>query len=158
MSKSSIGWIGLGNMGIPMCKNLLKAGYPLTVYNRTKHKEKELTAAGAATADSPAKMFETCDIVFTMVSNDDAVKDIYDGKDGLLSQASAKGKMAINTSTISPETSKEMAEKCRQAGVEYLESPVSGTVKPAEDGTLMMLTSGTKEAFDKGKPILECFG
>ena len=74
MNKPSIGWIGLGNMGIPMCRNLLKAGYPLTVYNRTKEKEKPLTDAGASSAESGIKLFDICDIVFTMVTDDNAAK------------------------------------------------------------------------------------
>lgn len=158
MSKPSIGWIGLGNMGIPMCKNLLKAGYMLTVYNRSENKTNELSAAGAAIAQSPAQLANNCDVVFTMVTDDDAVKEIYSGKDGLLGADNVRGKLFINTSTISPETSKEMAAQCKNAGADYLESPVSGTVKPAEEGTLMILTSGEKETFDKAKPILECLG
>ncbi len=158
MNKPSIGWIGLGNMGIPMCKNLLQAGYPLTVYNRTEGKDKSLTDAGATKAGSAAQLFDNCDVVFTMVSDDEAAKEIYIGKDGLLSNPAAKGKLAINTSTISPETSKYIAAQCIKAGIEYLEAPVSGSVKPAEDAALIILTGGPKEVYDKAKPVLDCLG
>ena len=158
MNLPSVGWIGLGNMGIPMCRNLIKAGYPLTVYNRTKDKEKALTDAGASLADSATALLSACNIVFTMVSDDEAVKEIYTGKDGLLQSPNGKGKLLINTSTISPETSKWLAEQCNKKGVAYLEAPVSGSVKPAEDAALIILAGGSKEAFDKAKPVLDCLG
>ena len=159
MSKTTIGWIGLGNMGIPMCKNLLKAGYPLTVYNRTAGKEKELTDAGAQAARDPAKLLQTCEIVFVMVSNDDAVKQIFNEDNGLLSADVAnQNKLVINTSTISPETTKQVAKQCNDKGIAYLEAPVSGSVKPAEDAALVILTGGPKEVFDRAKPILDCLG
>ena len=158
MNQPSIGWIGLGNMGIPMCQNLLKAGYSLSVYNRTQEKEKPLTDAGASSANSAAGLLDNCDIVFTMLSDDDAVKEIYTGKEGLLSNANGKEKLLINTSTISPETSKYVAAQCNTANIQYLESPVSGSVKPAEDAALIILTSGPKEVFDKAKPVLDCLG
>ena len=158
MNLPSVGWIGLGNMGIPMCRNLIKAGYPLTVYNRTKDKEKPLTDAGASLAESATALLSACSIVFTMVSDDEAVKEIYTGKDGLLQSPNSKGKLLINTSTISPETSKWLAAQCNKKGVAYLEAPVSGSVKPAEDAALIILAGGSKEAFDKAKPVLDCLG
>ncbi|MDQ2752330.1 MAG: NAD(P)-dependent oxidoreductase [Bacteroidota bacterium] len=158
MNKPSIGWIGLGNMGIPMCKNIMKNGYALTVFNRTKEKEKPLTEAGASTVERPALLLLKCDIVFTMVSDDEAAKEVYVGKDGLLSKNEAKPKLIINTSTLSPETSKGLAAQCSDKGVEYLEAPVSGSVKPAEDAALIILCSGPEEVFEKAKPVLECLG
>ncbi len=158
MNKPSVGWIGLGNMGIPMCQNLMKAGYPLTVYNRTREKEKPLTDAGASTAKNACGLFDSCDIVFVMVADDEAAKEMFDGTDGLLSNTNGKGKLVINTSTISPETSKYLASQCNKAGIDYLESPVSGSVKPAEDATLVILTGGPKEIFDNAKPLLDCLG
>lgn len=145
-------------MGIPMCKNLLKNGYALTVFNRTKEKEKPLVEAGAKTAESPAALLQQCEVVFTMVSDDEAAKEMYVGSDGLLSEKEAKTNLIINTSTISPETSKWLAEQCKNKGVDYLEAPVSGTVKPAEDAALIILCGGTNEAFQKAKPILKCLG
>jgi len=159
MSKTTIGWIGLGNMGIPMCKNLLKAGYPLTVYNRTASKEKELTGAGAQTLESPAQLLQSCEIVFVMVSDDEAVKEIFNGESGLLTvDVSNQNKMVINTSTISPETTKGVAKQCNDKGIAYLEAPVSGSVKPAEEATLIVLTGGPKAVFDSARPILDYLG
>ena len=158
MNLPSVGWIGLGNMGIPMCRNLIKAGYPLTVYNRTKDKEEPLTDAGASLADSATALLSACSIVFTMVSDDEAVTEIYTGKEGLLQSSNGKGKLVINSSTISPETSKWLAAQCNKNGVAYLEAPVSGSVKPAEDAALIILAGGSKEAFDKAKPVLDCLG
>ena len=158
MNKPSIGWIGLGNMGIPMCRNLMKAGYLLTVYNRTKDKEKLLTDAGAASAESTQALLSSCDVVFTMVSDDEAAKEIYTGNEGLLAIGNGNGKMFINTSTISPDTSKYLAAQCKDHNVDYLEAPVSGSVKPAEDSALVILTGGPKDIYNKAKPILHCLG
>lgn len=158
MNTPSIGWLGLGNMGIPMCRNLMKAGYPLTVYNRTKDKEKTLTDEGAASAESAHDLLSRCDIVFTMVSDDEAAKQIFTGKEGLLGGNNYKGKLLINTSTISPDTSKYLAARCREHGIDYLEAPVSGSVKPAEDATLIILTGGPEEVYEKAKPVLEHLG
>lgn len=158
MNKPSIGWIGLGNMGIPMCKNIMKNGYALTVFNRTKEKEKPLTDAGATSAESVATVLQQCDVVFTMVSDDEAAKEIYVGKEGLLSKNGQKQKLIINTSTISPETSKYLAEQCKNKSVDYLEAPVSGSVKPAEDAALIILCGGPSQVFEKAKPILGCLG
>ena len=158
MNKPSIGWAGLGNMGIPMCKNLLKNGYVLTVFNRTKEKEKPLLDAGASSAESLTTLLHKCDVVFTMVSDDEAAKETYVGTNGLLSEKEAKPKLLINTSTISPETSKWLASQCKNKGIEYLEAPVSGSVKPAEDAALIILCGGPKEVFEKAKPVLECLG
>ena len=158
MNKPSIGWIGLGNMGVPMCKNIMKNGYTLTVFNRTAEKEKPLLDAGASSAESPFALLQQCDIVFTMVSDDEAAKETYVGKDGLLLKKEAKPKLVINTSTISPETSKWLAVQCNNKGIDYLEAPVSGSVKPAEDAALIILCGGPKEVFQKAKPVLECLG
>ncbi len=158
MNKPSIGWIGLGNMGIPMCKNIMKNGYTLTVFNRTKQKEQMLIDAGASSAENPSALLQQCDVVFTMVSDDEAAKEIYVGKDGLLSKKEAKPKLIINTSTISPDTSKWLASQCSDKGIDYLEAPVSGSVKPAEDAALIILCGGPDEVFEKAKPILECLG
>src|ERR671927_1296360 len=128
MKKLHVGWIGLGNMGTPISKNLLKAGFPITVYNRTKEKEKELIEAGAASADSPQQVAEACDVIFTMVSNDDAVKEIYTGENGVLAKA-LQDKLAIDISTVAPATSKYIAEQCSKLGTQFLDAPVSGSVK-----------------------------
>lgn len=159
MNNTTIGWIGLGNMGIPMCNNLLKAGYALTIYNRSPGKEKALAGAGAQTAESPAKLLQHCGVVFVMVSDDAAVEEVFNGKDGLFSaDVPVQNKLIINTSTIAPGTTKAIAQQCNAKGMAYLEAPVSGSVKPAEDAALVILTGGPKDVFYKAKPMLDCLG
>jgi 3-hydroxyisobutyrate dehydrogenase len=152
-----LGWIGLGNMGTPIVKNLLKAGFEVAVFNRTKEKEQAVIEAGATSANSAGQLINDCDIVFTMVSDDNAVKAIFDGGSGLLANAQA-GKLIIDMSTVSPETSTYLAEACQQKQVDFLEAPVSGSVKPAQDGTLIILVGGSAEAYQKAKPMFDVIG
>lgn len=144
-------------MGTPMAKNLLKAGYTVTVYNRSKAKEKDLLEAGAASAQSPEALWRECDIVFTMVSDDAAVKDVYEGPGGLIAPA-ATGKLAIDMSTVSPATSRYLAERCASVGLQFLDAPVSGSVKPAQEGTLVIMVGGEEGAFQTAKPLLAHLG
>src|SRR5665647_460688 len=157
MNKLKLGWIGLGNMGNPMAKNLLKAGFEVAVFNRTKEKEKELIEAGASSANSPQHLMESCDVVLTMLSNDEAVKEIFEGKSGLLSKE-YPGKLVIDMSTVSPETSRYLSTSCSKRQMNFLEAPVSGSVKPAQDGTLIILVGGTAENYEKAKPIFDVLG
>lgn len=157
MSKLKLGWLGLGNMGIPMAQNLLKAGFDLTVFNRTKDKEKELIDAGASRAGSAAQLLEDCEVVLTMLSDDAAVKEVFNGASGLLSKRQ-QGKLIINMSTVSPETSAFLAESCLQHGVGFLEAPVSGSVKPAQEGQLIILVGGSEADYLKASPVFEVLG
>jgi 3-hydroxyisobutyrate dehydrogenase len=158
MNQTKIGWIGLGNMGTPMATNLLKAGFNVTVFNRTPSKTKSMVDAGAAAVSAPANLFETCDLVVSMVSNDDAVKQLYLGENGLLSSAHTKNKIAIDMSTISPDTSRLIAASCKEKGVDFLDAPVSGSVKPAQDGTLIIMVGGESAVYEKAKPIFDILG
>jgi len=157
MNFPSIGWIGLGNMGVPIAKNLLKAGYKVTVYNRTKSKEQVLVQAGASSASSPESLWQHCDIVFTMVTDDAAVKAIFEDDQGLLSSPPT-GKLAIDMSTVSPATSRYLAEECYKKGVQFLDAPVSGSVKPAEEGSLVIMVGGVAEAYQTAKPLFDVIG
>ncbi|MBC8985344.1 NAD(P)-dependent oxidoreductase [Pedobacter sp. N36a] len=157
MSRLKLGWIGLGNMGTPMVKNLLKAGFEVVVFNRTKQKEAELIANGASTAPDPQTLLEDCDIVFTMLSNDEAVKMVFEGEKGLLTNPAA-GKMIIDMSTVSPDTSRYLSELCKKNDIDFLEAPVSGSVKPAQDGTLIILVGGETPAYEKAKPAFDALG
>ena len=152
-----IGWIGLGNMGIPMATQLIDAAYQVAVYNRSKGKESELQKLGAATAETPQALLEKADIVILMVSDDQAIEQIFEGNKGLLS-ADAKGKIIINMSTVSPGISKQMHQKCKLNGIDYLDAPVSGSVKQAETGQLVIMVGGEEEVFEKAKPVLEKLG
>lgn len=157
MSTVKIGWAGLGNMGIPMANNLLKADYPLQVFNRTREKEKPLLDAGAQSAARLPQLATNNDVIFVMVSDDDAAKKIFSTEDGLLS-GEVNGKLFINVSTIASDTSKYLEEQCKQKGAGFLEAPVSGSVKPAQDATLIFLAGGDADGFEKAKPILEKLG
>ena len=153
----NIGWIGLGTMGVPMATQLLKAGYQVTVYNRSEGKASALEASGATVATSPKLIIEKTDVVILMVTDDQAIREIFEGDNGLLSGA-VSGKTVINMSTVSPAISKEMSEKCQAIGFEYLDAPVSGSVKQAETSQLAIMVGGDQTAFDRVKPILDAMG
>jgi 3-hydroxyisobutyrate dehydrogenase len=157
MSNYKIGWAGLGNMGTPMVINLLKAGYPVQVYNRTRDKEKEVLAAGATSAAGLAQLGTDNEVIMVMVSDDEAAKQIFTAPEGLLA-GEVSGKLFINVSTVAPQTSQFLDERCREKGAMFMEAPVSGSVKPAQDGTLIMLVGGTEEAHQKARPVLEVLG
>lgn len=157
MNQQRIGWAGLGNMGTPMVKNLLKAGFTVTVYNRTHSKEQDAIAAGAASAQSPAQLATDSDIVLVMVADDAAAKELFTSAEGLLS-AGVEGKLFINVSTVSPDTSRYLDEQCRNKGAEFMEAPVSGSVKPAQDGSLIILAGGSEENHQRAKPLFDVLG
>jgi 3-hydroxyisobutyrate dehydrogenase len=157
MSTIKIGWIGLGTMGNPMSQQLIKAGYLVTVYNRTKEKEDAIKAQGATTAPTPSALIQQTDVVIIMVSDDKAIKDIFYGEDGLLNPKTS-GKVIINMSTVSPAISKEVGVKCLEQGNHYLDAPVSGSVKQAQEGSLVVMIGGDATAFEQVKPVLEKLG
>jgi len=157
MEQLNIGWIGLGNMGTPMSAQLIKAGYKLNVFNRSKDKAKSLVDAGAAIISSPAKLVGGSDIIFVMVSDDEAINQIFTGADGLLEQ-DLNNKIIVNMSTVSPGISFKMASLCKSKNGTYLDAPVSGSVKQAETGTLVIMVGGEETAFTKVKPVFEKLG
>lgn len=152
-----IGWIGLGNMGIPMASNLLAAGYDVRVWNRTPGKAAPLVALGAKETATFSELVAQSDVLFTMVSDDDAVKAIYTGSDGLLSLP-VQGKLAVDMSTISPDTSRFLAEHAKQAGLRFLDAPVSGSVGPAKEGKLVIMVGGEEADYEVAKPMLDKLG
>ncbi|QIL40334.1 NAD(P)-dependent oxidoreductase [Pedobacter sp. HDW13] len=157
MNTTKIGWIGLGNMGIPMATQLIEAGYEVRVYNRSKAKEGTLKEMGALLAQTPKDLIAQTDVVFVMVSDDAAIEAIFNDTDGVLS-AEVAGKIIINMSTVSPSISRQMAEACTAKGLHYLDAPVSGSVKQAETGQLVIMVGGDELAFNEVKPILEKLG
>ena len=157
MNTTKIGWIGLGLMGIPMSQQLIKAGYPVTVYNRNKDKETTLKEQGADTASTPAVLINKSDVVIIMVTDDNAIQEIFSGENGVL-KANTSGKLIINMSTVSPAISKQMAALCKEQGNHYLDAPVSGSVKQAETAALVIMAGGDAEIFKKAKPILDRMG
>jgi len=156
-SKPKIGWIGLGKMGIPMSKNLLKAGFPLTVYNRNVEKTKELVSEGAEVADSIASLAQEADIVFSMISDDQGLKAVALGTDAVL-ENSREGTIYVDMSTVSPEASALVAAEAAERNVAYLRAPVSGSTVVAAAALLTILASGPKEAYDNCVPAFEAMG
>jgi 3-hydroxyisobutyrate dehydrogenase len=157
MSTTKIGWIGLGNMGMPMSQQLIKAGCEVTVYNRSKSKEDTLKSMGATAAASPALLIQQADVIILMVSDDQATREIFTSDNGLLGTG-VTGKIIINMSTVSPGISKEIATLCGQQGNHYLDAPVSGSVKQAEEGQLVIMVGGDETIFERVKPIFEYLG
>jgi len=157
MNTKKIGWIGLGLMGNAMSRQVLEAGYPLTVYNRHKDKESVLKEMGAVTASTPKELLQLSEVVIIMVTDDRAVYDIFQGEDGLLASG-AEEKVIINMSTVSPEISKEMARLSREHGLHYLDAPVSGSVKQAETAQLVIMVGGDEAVFARVEPVLNTMG
>jgi 3-hydroxyisobutyrate dehydrogenase len=157
MQTTNIGWIGLGIMGKPMCSQLIRNGYNVTVYNRSKNKEAALTAMGAAAALTPAALMEQADVIFIMVTDDNAIQQLFEGEDGLLTPK-VTGRLIVNMSTVSPGISKRYAEVCSKNGNHYIDAPVSGSQKQAEEAQLVIMAGGTAEAFAVAEPILKYMG
>src|SRR4051794_32294572 len=125
MTKMKIGWVGLGNMGTPMVRNLLSKGFPVCVYNRTREKEKELLGLGATSADNLQHLSQISDVVVTMVTDDEAVEQVYNCNNGLLTDP-IPGILMIDMSTVGTQVSKKLAKNCSDKGVHFLEAKVSG--------------------------------
>lgn len=152
-----IGWIGLGKMGIPMSKKLLKSGYSLTVFNRNQEKEIELKSLGASVASSPAQVFQKSDVIFVMVTDDAAIKELFFGKDSILSLDESE-KILVNMSTVSSKISQQISTELQKRGNHYLDAPVSGSVKQAEEGQLVIMAGGEELVFNKVKTLLDTMG
>ena len=152
-----IGFIGLGVMGKPMAMNLLEAGYPLTVWNRTRSKMDDLLAKGAPATESPKQVAERSEVVITMVTDSPDVEDVVLGPQGVIHGAHP-GLVLIDMSTISPTVAQKVAKKLSEKGIKMLDAPVSGGDIGAQKGTLSIMVGGPKETFDECLPILEVLG
>jgi 3-hydroxyisobutyrate dehydrogenase/glyoxylate/succinic semialdehyde reductase len=152
-----VAFIGTGIMGSCMAHNLLKNGYNLIVHNRTKEKAEGLIEEGAEWADSPAEAGKKADILFTMLSNPEAVKEVALGKNGFFPEMN-KGSLWIDCSTINPDLSQEMSIKASEKGIRFMDAPVSGTRQPAEKGELIFFVGGDKKDFEEVQPLLQKMG
>ena len=152
-----IGFIGLGIMGKPMSKNLLKAGYSLVVYDIFKDSVKEVVEAGAEEGFSPKDVAQRTELIITMLPNSPHVKTVMLGENGVL-EGLKGGSIIIDMSSIAPLASKEVAGEAAKKGVEMLDAPVSGGEPKAIDGTLSIMVGGKKEIFDKCSDILSKMG
>ncbi len=157
MTKMRIGYIGLGTMGAPMAMNILKAGFPLTVFNRTPSKAADLITAGAQWADTPADVASRTEIVFTNLSDSPDVLEILFGANGVI-EGAHPGMILIDNSTIKPAASREIFLRFREVGVSALDAPVSGGDIGAKKGTLAIMVGGEAEALEKAMPVLEAIG
>ena len=149
-----IGFIGLGIMGKPMSKNLLKAGYEVVALDRNKKNVAEIVAAGAKTADSPKAVAEEVQIVITMLPNSPQVREVVLGERGVI-EAAKPGSILIDMSSIAPLVSRQIAERLAAQGVDMLDAPVSGGQPKAIDGTLSVMVGGKKEIFDKCYDVMK---
>lgn len=152
-----IGFIGLGIMGKPMAKNLLKAGHELRVYNRSKEPVEELVKAGATAAANAADAAKGVELVLTMLPNSPHVKSVM-LEDDKVADHMEKGSAFIDMSSINPIASREIAAALAKKGIEMLDAPVSGGEPKAIDGTLSFMVGGKKEVFDKFEPVLKAMG
>ena len=148
-----IGFIGLGIMGKPMAKNLLKAGYDLVAYDVVEASLKEVVAAGAKVGTSPRDVASQCEIIITMLPNSPHVKTAVLGKDGVI-EGIKRGSILVDMSSIAPLASREVAAELAAKGAEMLDAPVSGGEPKAVDGTLAIMVGGKQAIFDKVKDIL----
>ncbi len=152
-----IGFIGLGIMGKPMARNLVKAGYPLTVYNRSRGAVDELAAEGATPASSPREVAERSDVVITMLPDVPTVERVIAGENGVL-EGSRPGMLVIDMSTSAPAQARELARIADSRGVTMLDAPVSGGDVGAQQGTLSIMAGGSDEAFQRAEPIFHVLG
>jgi 3-hydroxyisobutyrate dehydrogenase-like beta-hydroxyacid dehydrogenase len=150
---ANLGFIGLGAMGGRVTKRLLDAGHTVTGYNRTKSKAQWLLNAGMQWADSPRAVAEAADVIFTMVTNTNALHEVVSGSDGIL-DGLGPGKIYIDMSTVSPHASRKLAERVASKGARMLDVPVSGSVITLEQGNLSLMVGGEEAIFEQVKSIL----
>ena len=154
---ANLGFIGLGVMGGNMVARLLERGHTVTGYNRTRSKAQWLVDRGMHWAASPRAVAQKTDVTFTMVTNATALAAVTDGPDGLLAGLST-GKFHIDMSTVSPEVSRALAAKVREKGADMVDAPVSGSVITLQQGKLSVMVGGSKETFERLKPLLQDIG
>jgi 3-hydroxyisobutyrate dehydrogenase len=156
-AKPKIGWIGTGVMGRSMCGHVLKAGYPVTVFTRTKEKAKTLLDRGAVWADDPAGAAEGSEMVFSIVSFPNDVREVYLSSRGVLSSI-ASGGVIVDMTTSSPGLAIEISEAAEKRGVLSLDAPVSGGDIGAKKASLSIMVGGKKDAFERVRPVFALMG
>ena len=153
----NLGFVGLGVMGGRMAKRLLDSGYAVTGYNRTKSKAEWLLETGMGWEESPRAVAEKADIIFTMVTNTEALQAVTSGPEGILAGL-GPGKIYIDMSTVSPAASQGLANQVSEKGAQMLDAPVSGSVSTLEEGKLSIMVGGDRQAFEQVRPVLEMIG
>lgn len=152
-----IGFIGLGIMGKPMARQLLKKGYELLVYDIVKQNVEELVSEGAKAADCVKQAAQECSVIITMLPDGPQVKSVVMGKDGIL-EGAVRGAIVVDMSSIAPVISQDIEKACAQKGVKMIDAPVSGGEPKAIDGTLSIMAGGDKAVFDDVYDILMAMG
>ncbi len=160
--KPTIAFIGLGNMGAPMAENLLKAGYPLCVYDLSADALKRLQQVGASVAESPITAIKDAQVVISMLPAGEQVRSVYlgeeeQGADGLLANL-AQGTLVIDSSTIAAADARAVAAVASKLGIDFLDAPVSGGTSGAIAGSLTFIVGGSQDAFAMAEPILSVMG
>ncbi|KAF6657762.1 NAD(P)-dependent oxidoreductase [Paenibacillus polymyxa] len=153
----NIGFIGLGTMGAPMASNLLKQGFGVTVYNRTASRCEPLVEQGAHAASTPREAAEGQHLVITMVSDDQSIRDVYYGQDGVFAGLTA-GMTVMDNSTISPELVKQLAVEADKLGCSFIDAPVTGSKPAAVDGTLVFMVGGHAETIAAQSDVFDTLG
>jgi 3-hydroxyisobutyrate dehydrogenase-like beta-hydroxyacid dehydrogenase len=155
--KPTVGLIGLGLMGKPMGANLLKAGFPLVVWNRTASRADDLVKQGAKLAANPREVASQADVLITIVSDPPALEEVLWGANGAM-DALRRGTVHIDSSTVSPALARRVAQACADRGVDFLDAPVTGGNWGAEKGELVFMIGGDAKVLDRAKPVLEVLG
>ncbi|MBE2193091.1 MAG: NAD-binding protein [Anaerolinea sp.] len=157
MTGIRVGYIGLGLMGAPMARNLLKAGFSVVVHNRSRAIVDQLVAEGAQAATSPREVATQVDILCTNLPDSPDVETVILGKDGVV-EGARPGLIVIDNSTIKPETARRIAADLTPKGIEMLDAPVSGGQIGAINGTLVFMVGGSTATFEKATPLFEAMG
>lgn len=157
MNMKKIGFIGLGIMGRPMSKNLLKKGYALVVFDLNKEAVADLVAQGAESADSIGAVSQSVDTIITMLPNSPQVEEVALGQGGIAANAKS-GTLMIDMSSIAPLAAQKVAAGLKEKGIRMIDAPVSGGEPKAIDGTLSIMCGGSQADFAEAKPILDCLG
>ncbi|KAK7495698.1 hypothetical protein BaRGS_00013145 [Batillaria attramentaria] len=156
-SGSTVGFVGLGNMGGHMARNLIKKGHSLIVYDNVPASVEALKADGATVAASPKEVASQTNLIVSMLPASQHVLEVYTGSSGILSSVQ-KGSLLIDSSTIDPSVSQQMAEESSKAGATFVDAPVSGGVNAARDAGLTFMVGGPEDAFAKAKEVLDKMG
>jgi len=154
--KPTVGFIGLGLMGKPMARNVLRAGFPLVVWNRTKSKADDLVQVGAKWGTDPREVASQADVLITIVSDPPALEEVLWNSGALA--ALRPGSLLIDSSTVSPELERRVAKACAERKVEFLDAPVTGGTWGAEKGEIVFMVGGRPEVLERAKPVLEAMG
>ena len=154
---TKVGFIGLGNMGMPMAQNLLKAAYEVTGFDLSAHATQLLAANGGTSANSVADACKAAEVVITMLPAGEQVRDVYLGADGVLASV-APATLLIDSSTIDVQSARDVAQAAQDKGLAMVDAPVSGGVTGAEAATLTFMVGGSDDAFERARPVLEKMG